>query len=77
MGREGCSGRTPLSRSGGSPVGWLPPGGQATTRIRFNSEWLDKLGTEGLIRLASRWTVARMLERVLAEDAKEIRGLQS
>jgi tyrosyl-tRNA synthetase len=37
------------------------------TRVRFNSEWLDKLGTEGLIRLASRWTVARMLER---EDFK-------
>lgn len=31
--------------------------------IRYNSEWLDKLGTDGLIRLASRYTVARMLER--------------
>ena len=33
------------------------------TRIRFNSEWLDALGSEGMIRLASRYTVARMLER--------------
>ncbi len=33
------------------------------TQVRFNSEWLDTLGTEGLIRLASRWSVARMLER--------------
>ena len=35
----------------------------ATTVVRFNSEWLDALGAEGLIRLASRYTVARMLER--------------
>jgi tyrosyl-tRNA synthetase len=28
-----------------------------------NSQWLEKLGTEGVIRLASRYTVARMLER--------------
>ena len=33
------------------------------TRIVFNSEWLCKLGTEGMIRLASNYTVARMLER--------------
>jgi tyrosyl-tRNA synthetase len=33
------------------------------TSVRFNSEWLDALGTEGLIRLASRYSVARMLER--------------
>lgn len=33
------------------------------TRIRFNSEWLDPLGAEGMIRLASRYTIARMLER--------------
>lgn len=33
------------------------------TRIVFNSEWLSKLGTEGMIRLASNYTVARMLER--------------
>ncbi|MBX5483834.1 MAG: tyrosine--tRNA ligase [Myxococcaceae bacterium] len=35
----------------------------AATTVRFNSEWLDPLGAEGLIRLASRYTVARMLER--------------
>ncbi|MFN0063543.1 MAG: tyrosine--tRNA ligase [Myxococcaceae bacterium] len=33
------------------------------TEIRFNSEWLDALGAEGLIRLAARYPVARMLER--------------
>ncbi|EIJ70612.1 tyrosine--tRNA ligase [Pasteurella bettyae] len=33
------------------------------TRIVFNSEWLAQLGTEGMIRLASNYTVARMLER--------------
>ncbi|OGA17134.1 MAG: tyrosine--tRNA ligase [Betaproteobacteria bacterium RIFCSPLOWO2_02_FULL_66_14] len=33
------------------------------TQVRFNSEWSDKLGAEGMIRLASRYTVARLLER--------------
>ncbi len=33
------------------------------TVVAFNSSWLSKLGAEGLIRLASRHTVARMLER--------------
>ncbi|PVX39861.1 tyrosyl-tRNA synthetase [Pasteurella langaaensis DSM 22999] len=33
------------------------------TNISFNSEWLGQLGTEGMIRLASNYTVARMLER--------------
>jgi len=33
------------------------------TRILFNSEWSDKLGAEGMIRLAARYTVARILER--------------
>ena len=33
------------------------------TIIRFNSEWMDKLGADGMIRLAARQTVARMLER--------------
>jgi len=33
------------------------------TKIRFNSEWLSKLGSEGMIRLAAKYTVARMLER--------------
>ncbi len=39
-----------------------------TTRVRFNSEWLEALGSEGLLRLASRYPVARMLER---EDFKK------
>ncbi|MCK3657519.1 tyrosine--tRNA ligase [Pasteurellaceae bacterium Pebbles2] len=33
------------------------------TQIVFNSSWLGELGTEGMIRLASNYTVARMLER--------------
>ena len=33
------------------------------TEIRYNSEWCDPLGAAGIIQLASRWTVARMLER--------------
>jgi tyrosyl-tRNA synthetase len=33
------------------------------TRILFNSEWLSALGAEGLVRLAARYTVARLLER--------------
>jgi tyrosyl-tRNA synthetase len=33
------------------------------TQILFNSDWSDKLGAEGMIRLASRYTVARLLER--------------
>jgi len=33
------------------------------TQVRFNSEWLDKLGTEGLIRVAARYSVQRMMER--------------
>ncbi|ENM5730604.1 tyrosine--tRNA ligase [Vibrio mimicus] len=35
----------------------------AKTKIQFNSEWLSQLGAEGMIRLASNQTVARMLER--------------
>ncbi len=31
--------------------------------IRYNSEWLEELGTDGMIRLSSHYTVARMLER--------------
>jgi|TARA_B100001079_G_scaffold32328_1_gene24369 tyrosyl-tRNA synthetase len=34
-----------------------------TTIVDFNSRWGTELGAEGLIRLASRYTVARMLER--------------
>ena len=33
------------------------------TEVRFNSEWLGKLGYEGTIRLASHFTVSQMLER--------------
>ncbi|MBT8040661.1 MAG: tyrosine--tRNA ligase [Xanthomonadales bacterium] len=33
------------------------------TEIRFNSKWLNELGSEGMIRLAAKYTVARMLER--------------
>ncbi len=33
------------------------------TEIRYNSEWCDVLGSRGLIQLASRYTVARMMER--------------
>lgn len=35
----------------------------AKTLIRFNSEWMNDLGAAGMIKLASRQTVARMLER--------------
>src|SRR6266513_649426 len=35
----------------------------AKTEIRFNSEWLGALRFEDLIRLCSRYTVARILER--------------
>ena len=35
----------------------------ARTEIRYNSEWSDPLGARGLIALASRYTVARMMER--------------
>ena len=33
------------------------------TLVMFNSEWSDKLGAEGMVRLASRYTLARLLER--------------
>ena len=33
------------------------------TEIRFNSEWMNNLGADGMIKLAARQTVARMLER--------------
>jgi tyrosyl-tRNA synthetase len=38
----------------------LDPG---KTRVRYNSEWSDALGARGMIQLAARYTVARMLER--------------
>ena len=33
------------------------------TQILFNSEWSDKLGAEGIIRLAAKYTVSQLLER--------------
>jgi tyrosyl-tRNA synthetase len=33
------------------------------TEVRYNSEWCDPLGARGIIQLASRYTVARMMER--------------
>lgn len=33
------------------------------TSVRFNSEWMNRLGAAGMVQLASRYTVARMLER--------------
>ena len=35
----------------------------AKTEIRYNSEWSDPLGARGLIQLAAKYTVARMMER--------------
>jgi tyrosyl-tRNA synthetase len=36
---------------------------RGATEVRFNSEWLDKLGFEGTIRLTALFTVSQMLER--------------
>jgi tyrosyl-tRNA synthetase len=33
------------------------------TEVRYNSEWLDQLGFEGMIKLAAKFTVSQMLER--------------
>ena len=33
------------------------------TEVAFNSDWLRALGSDGMIRLAAKYTVARMLER--------------
>ena len=38
------------------------------TKVVFNSEWMSSMSAEDIIRLASRYTVARMLER---EDFKQ------
>ena len=35
----------------------------AKTEIRYNSEWSDPLGARGMIELAARYNVARMMER--------------
>ena len=44
------------------------------TEIRYNSEWCEPLGASGMIKLASHWTVARMLER--DDFSKRFRGNQ-
>ena len=44
------------------------------TEVAFNSKWLSPLGADGMIRLASRYTVARMLER--DDFAKRFAGNQ-
>ncbi|MBS4847006.1 MAG: tyrosine--tRNA ligase [Burkholderiales bacterium] len=36
---------------------------KSKTEVRYNSEWTNKLGADGLIKLASRYTLARLLER--------------
>ena len=33
------------------------------TEIRYNADWCEQLGASGIIQLASRYTVARMMER--------------
>lgn len=35
----------------------------ARTEIRYNSEWCEPLGASGMIQLAAKYTVARMMER--------------
>ena len=34
-----------------------------STEVMFNSTWCSQLGAAGIVKLAGRWTVARMLER--------------
>ena len=36
---------------------------EAVTEVRYNSEWLGKLGYEDIVRLTARFTVSQMLER--------------
>jgi tyrosyl-tRNA synthetase len=36
---------------------------RAKTEVAFNAKWLAALGSDGMIRLAAKYTVARMLER--------------
>ena len=36
---------------------------ESKTEIRYNSEWSDPLGARGMIELAAKYTVARMMER--------------
>ena len=46
----------------------------ARTEIRYNSEWSEPLGAAGMIKLAAKYTVARMLER--DDFSKRFRGNQ-
>ena len=46
----------------------------AKTRIEYNSTWLSELGATGMIKLAAKQTVARMMER---DDFKRYSGGQS
>jgi len=46
----------------------------ARTEIRYNSEWSEPLGAAGMIKLAAKYTVARMLER--DDFAKRFAGNQ-
>ncbi|MDN3921161.1 tyrosine--tRNA ligase [Roseateles violae] len=36
---------------------------ESKTEVRYNSEWSDPLGARGMIQLAAKYTVARMMER--------------
>jgi tyrosyl-tRNA synthetase len=36
---------------------------ESRTEVRYNSEWSDPLGARGMIQLAAKYTVARMMER--------------
>jgi len=47
---------------------------RSTTEVRFNSEWFGKMSSADMIRLASKHTVARMLER--DDFAKRYKGGQ-
>jgi len=47
---------------------------EARTEVLFNSTWSDALGAAGMIRIASTYTVARMLER--DDFGKRFRGNQ-
>ncbi len=44
----------------------------ARTEIRYNSEWSDALGARGMIQLAAKYTLARMMER--DDFTKRFRG---
>jgi tyrosyl-tRNA synthetase len=44
----------------------------ARTEIRYNSEWSDPLGARGMIQLAAKYTLARMMER--DDFTKRFRG---